>query len=155
MLSFLAYHLSGQVSTAATAPVKINNPNYDAELAQRLGSDQYGMKSYFLVILKTGTNQTGDKDFINTSFKGHMDNIKRLVDAGNLIVAGPLGKNALQYRGIFIINNVDTEDAVKELLRTDPAIEGGLLDYEILEWYCSAALPEYLPASEKIWQVSH
>ncbi|MCZ4408445.1 hypothetical protein O3Q51_06480 [Cryomorphaceae bacterium 1068] len=38
------------------------NPNYDADLAKQLGADDYGMKMYSLVILKTGTNQVTDKD---------------------------------------------------------------------------------------------
>jgi uncharacterized protein YciI len=129
-----------------------SNPNYDKVLAEKLGGDDYGMKSYFLVILKTGTNKTEDKEFINKSFGGHMDNINRLVKEGKLIVAGPLGKNDKTYRGIFILNNIKTMEKAKELLQTDPAIKIGLLDYEIFSWYGSAALPEYLPATEKIWR---
>lgn len=128
------------------------NPNYDKELAAKLGGDDYGMKSYFLVILKTGANKTTDKELISKSFKGHMNNIHRLVEEGKLIVAGPLGKNESNYRGIFILNNIKTAEDVKELLKTDLAIENGLLDYEIFTWYGSAALPEYLPASDKIWR---
>ncbi|HRO76291.1 MAG TPA: hypothetical protein PLP27_09110 [Crocinitomicaceae bacterium] len=128
------------------------NPNYDQILAEKLGGDDYGMKSYFLVILKTGTNKTTDKELISESFNGHMTNIHRLVEEGTLIVAGPLGKNDQSYRGIFILNNVKSTEDVKTLLETDPAIKNGLLDYEIFTWYGSAALPEYLPVSDKIWK---
>lgn len=128
------------------------NPNYDKELADKLGGDDYGMKIYYLVILKTGTNTTADKDFINESFRGHMDNINRLVYEKKLVVAGPMGKNENNYRGIFILNNLATMDEAKELLQTDPAIKNGLLGYEIFTWYGSAALPEYLPFSDKIWK---
>lgn len=128
------------------------NPNYNKELAVKLGGDDYGMKSYFFVILKTGTNTTTDKEFISESFRGHLDNINRLVEEGKLIVAGPLGKNKNNYRGIFILNNIKSIEEAVELLRTDPAIKNGLLDYEIFTWYGSAALPEYLPFSDKIWK---
>ena len=37
---------------------------------------------------------------------------------------------------------------------TDPAIEAGILDYEIFDWYGSAALPEYLKIHEKIQKTS-
>jgi len=131
----------------------ISNPNYDKTLAEKLGGDDYGMKSYFLVILKTGTSTTSDKELIAESFGGHMDNINRLVAEGKLIVAGPLGENENNYRGIFILNNLKTIEEAKELLQTDPAIKNGLLDYEILTWYGSAALPEYLPFSDKIWKL--
>jgi len=130
----------------------ISNPNYDKTLAEKLGGDEYGMKSYFFVILKTGTNKVTDKELINESFRGHMDNINRLVEEGKLIVAGPFGKNENNYRGIFIFNNIKSIEEVKELLQTDPAIKNELLDYEIFTWYGSAALPEYLPVSDKIWK---
>jgi hypothetical protein len=38
------------------------NTKYDKALAEKLGGDDYGMKSYFLVILKTGSN-TSSKAF--------------------------------------------------------------------------------------------
>ena len=130
----------------------IANPLYNKDLAEKLGGDDYGMKSYFLVILKTGKNQTSDKTFINEKFRGHLDNINRLVKDDKLIVAGPLGKNELTYRGVFILNNIKTIEDAKALLQTDPAISSELLDYEILTWYGSAALPTHLPYSDKIWK---
>ncbi|MCX2682073.1 DUF6265 family protein [Galbibacter sp. EGI 63066] len=131
----------------------VSNPNYDKALAQKLGADDNGMKSYIFVILKTGTNQTTDKALINKSFRGHLDNINRLVEEGKLIVAGPFGKNDDNYRGIFILDVTTVEDAEK-LLQTDPAIKAGLLDIELYSWYGSAALSEYLEASDKIWKVN-
>lgn len=128
------------------------NPNYDKALAEKLGGDDYGMKSYFLVMLKTGTNKTEDKNLISESFSGHMKNMQRLVKENKLIVAGPIGKNDKNYRGLFILNNLDSLEEAKALLQTDPAIKSGLLDYEIFTWYGSAALPEYLPFSDKIWK---
>jgi len=127
------------------------NPNYDAELANKLGADDYGMKSYVLVILKTGSNTTTDKAFIDSCFTGHMTNIHRLVDMKKLIVAGPLKKNKNTYRGIFILNTGSIEEATA-LVQTDPAIKENLLEAELYNWYGSAALPEYLNASDKIWK---
>ncbi len=132
----------------------ISNSNYDKALAVKLGADDYGMKSYFFVILKTGTNTTTDRDFISENFRGHLDNIQRLTQEGKLVVAGPLGQNENSYRGIFILNNIDSAEEARELLLTDPAIKSGLLNFEIFTWYGSAALPEYLPVSDKIWKVS-
>ncbi|MGB7498674.1 MAG: hypothetical protein WA897_02145, partial [Moheibacter sp.] len=79
-----------------------SNPNYDKALAEKLGADDYGMKSFFLVILTSGDNKTDDKSLIGESFRGHLENIDRLVENGKIIVAGPLGKNENNYRGIFI-----------------------------------------------------
>ena len=128
------------------------NPDYDSTLAQKLGADDYGMKSYVLAILKTGSNATTEKAFIDSCFRGHMSNISRLVDEGKLIVAGPLGKNENYYRGIFILN-VSTIEEAEELVQTDPAINSKLLDVDLYGWYGSAALPEYLKESERIWKI--
>jgi uncharacterized protein len=35
-------------------------------------------------------------------------------------------------------------------LQTDPTIKAKVLDAELYGWYGSAALPMYLPASEKV-----
>ena len=125
------------------------NPDYDSTLAKKLGADDYGMKSYVFVILKTGSNTTTDKAFIDSCFSGHMANIVRLVNEGKLIIAGPLGKNDNTYRGIFIFN-VSTIEEARALVLSDPAINSKLLDADLYNWYGSAALPEYLEAALKI-----
>lgn len=125
------------------------NSTYNKILADSLGSDEYGMKMYTLVILKTGPNITTDKTLVDSLFGGHMKNIQRLASEGLLIVAGPLQKNDKSYRGIFILN-VKTSGEAKALLETDPAVKSGLLEAEIYGWYGSAALPMYLPYHEKV-----
>jgi uncharacterized protein YciI len=147
-----SYKMKKQFEKTSSSDTSVSNPDYDASLAQKLGADDYGMKSYILVILKTGKNQTTDKDFINNSFRGHMENINRLVEQGKLVIAGPFGKNDSNFRGIFILNAANIEEAEK-LLQTDPAIKEGLLAADLYNWYGSAALPEYLESSDKIWKV--
>ncbi|WP_257667910.1 YciI family protein [Parapedobacter tibetensis] len=147
-----AYKMKRQGVKPVEKDSTVSNPKYDVALAEKLGADDYGMKSYILAILKTGTNLTTDKTFINNSFKGHLDNINRLVEQGQLIVAGPLGKNDNGYRGIFILN-VTTFGEAEKLLQTDPAIKEGLLDVSLYNWFGPAALPEYLEFSDKIWKV--
>ncbi len=123
--------------------------DYDKSLADSLGSDERGMKMYQLVLLKTGPATIADKDSVQQIFAGHMQNIGQLVKDGYLVVAGPFGKNDQQYRGLFILKTKNKEEAEK-LLLTDPAIKTGLLAYDVLDWYGSAALPMYLPYSDKI-----
>lgn len=148
-----SYRMTKQDVLVAKNETESLNPRYDEELAIKLGGDEYGMRSYLFVILKTGPNTTASKELITESFKGHMENIEKLVQEGRLIVAGPLAKNENNYRGIFILNNVNSSEKACELLLNDPAIKNGLLDYEIFTWYGSAALPEYLPSSDKIWKL--
>jgi uncharacterized protein len=130
-----------------------NNPKYNKVLADSLGADEYGMKMYVLVLLKTGPVIIDDKKITDSLFAGHMKNIQRLADEGKLSVAGPLQKNDKNYRGIFILN-VKTLDEAKALLQTDPTIKAKVLDAELYGWYGSAALPMYLPASEKVNKLS-
>lgn len=125
------------------------NPDYDKELADSLGADQYGMKSYILVILKTGTSKIDDKEKISALFRGHMENINKLADENKLIVAGPLSKNDNSYRGIFILN-VKTKEEAAQLVANDPAVKEGLLAVDFYEWFGSAALPVYLETAKKI-----
>jgi hypothetical protein len=125
------------------------NPEYDAELARRVGADDYGMKSYILVILKTGPVTDATPAVRDSLFRGHMSNMGVMVANNQLVVAGPLGKNERQYRGIFILNLTDM-DAARELLQTDPAIKGGLLAADLYPWYGSAVLGEYLKYTDKV-----
>lgn len=125
---------------------------YDKALADSLGADDYGMKKYVLVILKTGT-ATVDKKTSDSLFAGHMKNMGRMADIGKLTVAGPLQKNDHNYRGIFILNVATIEEA-KALLETDPAVKARVLDADLYGWYGSAALPLYLPAVPKVQKKS-
>jgi uncharacterized protein YciI len=128
------------------------NPNYDSDLATKFGADDYGMKKYIFVILKTGSNESDNKALKDSCFSGHLNNIDRLVKEKKLIVAGPMVKNEKSYRGIFILDVSTIEDA-NLLLETDPAIKAKFLEPEFYQWYGSAALPEYLEASDKVWKI--
>lgn len=144
--SFLFFLL---LSFSLPAACQTENPNYDKFLADSLDGDDYGMKTYILVILKTGPNKIEDKIVLDSLFKGHMNNINRLAAANKLVVAGPLGKNDKTYRGIFILN-VKTIEEANALLDTDPTIKEKVLEAEVFIWYGSAALPTYLPNHRKI-----
>jgi len=130
------------------------NPNYNDSLAKLYESDDYGMKSYFFVLLKSGKNTSTDKVFLNKCFSAHMENINNLVKQGKLIVAGPFGNNEDDMRGLFIIN-AKTIEEVNTLLINDTAIQEDVLSAHIYPWYGSAALPSYLEDSDKIWKKSH
>lgn len=137
------------VFSLASAQDAKTNPKYDATLAAKVGADDFGMKNYIFVIRKSGDNKSEDKESRGKCFAGHLENIKRLADAKQLVVAGPFGKNDKDFRGLFILNVSTIADAEK-LLSTDPAIKEGFLKPEMYPWYGSAALSEYLDASDKV-----
>lgn len=126
-----------------------DNSGFDQALATKLGADDYGMKRYVLVMLKTGTAKLSDKRIIDSLFKGHFDNMRKLTAESKLVVAGPLGANNQSYRGIFILNVTKVEEA-RSLVGTDPAVKANLLDADFFPWYGSAALSEYLPYHDRI-----
>jgi uncharacterized protein YciI len=114
---------------------------YDSVLARKLGGNANGMKNYIMVILTTGTADIKDKKVTDSLFTGHMNNIGLMAKEGKLAVAGPFGKNDLGYRGIFILNTNDIDEA-KALVAKDPAVTAGLLAAVYLKWFGSAALME-------------
>ena len=118
------------------------NMNYDSTLAKSLSADDYGMKKYVLVMLKTGSNKTASKATRDSLFAGHMANINRLSTTRKLVLAGPLEKND-KYQGIFIFN-VETLEEGKKLLESDPAYKAKIFDADLFMWYGSAAIQETL-----------
>lgn len=125
------------------------NPDFDQEKAKELNADEYGMKNYFFVILKSGTNKTEDKAVIDSVFSGHMNNINRMAEEGTLALAGPFGANDKNYRGLYIFNAKDI-DEVTNLVNTDPAVQAKFLEAEIYPWYGSAAVQEITKLHNKI-----
>ena len=125
------------------------NPKYNQQLADSLGADDYGMKMYILVILKTGKVKIEDKQKQDSLLLGHLHNIRHLAEIGKLVLAGPMKENAKEYEGIFILN-VKTIEEANILLETDPAIQSKVLDTELYQWYGSAALPLFLKFHENV-----
>lgn len=111
---------------------------YDAELAAKLGADEYGMKHYVLCVLKTGPAKIDDAEKMRSIFQGHFLNMGRLAKEGKLAIAGPF-EDARPWRGLFIFNVASIEEA-ERLVKTDPGVKAGVFDYELKKLYASAAL---------------
>ncbi len=125
---------------------------YDAKLAASLGADDYGMRQYVLVILKTGPKKMAAGPQRDEMFKGHMANIKRLASEGKLALAGPLdGKDG--WRGLFVVAVNKIEDA-KKLVETDPVIKEGEMVAEYHTYYGSAALMQVNDIHRKVQKKS-
>jgi uncharacterized protein YciI len=126
--------------TCANCFGQSKNPQYDPQLAQKLGADQYGMKVYVMAFLKAGPNRSKDSVTRAELQKAHLKNITKLANEGKLILAGPFMDDQ-PIKGIFIFNVTTIEEA-KKLTETDPAIQAGSLVMELHPWYGSAALIE-------------
>lgn len=125
------------------------NNNYDSVLAKKLQADDYGMKSYILVILKKGSSTDTSKAARTNAFRGHMANINKLVAENKLVLAGPMEDNDKHYEGIFVFNTTNIDEA-KQWVSSDPAVQAKYLDAELFSWYCSAALQQIAGLHEKV-----
>ena len=121
---------------------------FNAGLAEKLGADDYGMKQYVFVILKTGKTKIEDKQKAQELQNGHLKNITRLAAEGKLVLAGPFIEGG-EMRGLYIFD-VKTIEEAKELVKTDPAINAGMFAVEFTKWYGSAALLEVNKIHSKI-----
>ncbi len=119
------------------------DPNaYDSIYAEKLGADEYGMKTYVMAFLKAGPNRDLDSAEAVELQMGHMANINRLADEGKLVLAGPFYEDPeSDLQGIYIFN-VSTIEEAEALTNTDPAIQAGSLVMDLQMWYGSAALME-------------
>jgi uncharacterized protein YciI len=125
------------------------NPQYDSVLAKSLGADERGMKSYVLVILKTGTADITDTAIRAQLFRGHFANINKLAGEGKMLTAGPIDQNEQQFRGIFLFNVGDIIEA-QQLLKGDPTVENHIFEPMYFLLYGSAALQEIPGIHRKI-----
>ncbi|MBL0102890.1 MAG: hypothetical protein IPP51_03500 [Bacteroidetes bacterium] len=91
------------------------------------------LKQYYFVILVKGANRTQDSATVAKIQEGHLANITRLYEEGKIDLAGPFADDT-DWRGIFIFN-VESKEEVIALLKTDPAIAAGRLDFIIHPWY--------------------
>ncbi|SDF23346.1 Uncharacterized conserved protein YciI, contains a putative active-site phosphohistidine [Massilia sp. PDC64] len=123
------------LALAAFAPAAAQ---YDAALAQSLGANENGMRSYVLVILKTGPTRVPDGAERTKMFEGHFANMKRLAAEKKLVVAGPLD-GVEGKRGIFVFATPDIEVA-KTWVATDPVIVNGEMVAEYHKFFASAGL---------------
>ena len=111
---------------------------YNEALATRLGGDEYGMRSYVLVVLKTGPTPLPPGAARDEMFRGHFANMRRLSDEGKLVLAGPFD-GVGGWRGLFVFAVRDIEDA-RKLAETDPVLVQGEMVAEYHKYYGSAAL---------------
>ncbi|MEN1728479.1 MAG: YciI family protein [Pseudomonadota bacterium] len=128
----------GLIASAVTYESESEASAFDAELAETLGADAYGMRQYVMAFLKAGPNQEGDPEDIQAIQDGHMAYIRAMAEDGTLAMAGPFMDGG-ELRGIFIFA-VDSLEEAEALTAADPAVQAGRLVMELKPWYGSAAL---------------
>lgn len=124
------------IAAAVLLPAQTKTPSKTAEPPARPAEEKkWEMKQYFLVLLKRGPVRNQDSVTAAALQKGHLDNITRLYNEGNIDIAGPMMSDG-DLRGIFVFNCA-TYDEVLNHCTTDPAIKAGRLVAEIHPWYAA------------------
>ncbi len=137
-----------QPTTSFYEQITSSNAVYDSTLAKSMGADVYGMRSYVMAFLKSGPNRSADPEAAAALQKAHLENITRMAEAGQLVMAGPFLDQG-DIRGIYIFK-VSTVEEARALTETDPAIKAGTLVMELHPWYGSAALPLLTPLHKRV-----
>lgn len=125
-------------TTVETTIKETSEVAYDSLLAKEAGADDYGMRKYILANLIAGPNRDQDSTTAAQLQRAHLDNITRMAEEGQLVIAGPFMDDG-DIRGIYIFA-VETIEEAEALTRTDPAIKAGRLKMELRPWYGPAAL---------------
>ncbi len=125
---------------AVAAMAQASKSTYDPNLVKKLGADEFGMKRYVIAFLKAGKNIPSDTAKLHEIQRAHLRNIVRLANDGKMVIAGPFMDGG-DIEGIFIFN-AKTVDEAKVLVASDPAVQSGLLEFDLRPWYGSAALME-------------
>jgi uncharacterized protein YciI len=134
----LAFWINTSAQPEKSVEEKAIPKTYDAQLADELGADEYGMRSYVFVILKTGKAEITDENKRKELFAGHFANMGKLAKEGILVLAGPFMDGG-EKRGLFVFD-VKTIAEAQKLVETDPAVKAGIFEAELTRWYGSAAL---------------
>ncbi|MCB9188913.1 MAG: hypothetical protein H6600_08115 [Flavobacteriales bacterium] len=142
-----------EVSNISKDSVQSISPlSYDSVYAEKVGADDYGMKSYVIAFLKRGPNRPEDKQLIDSLQSAHMANIGKLANEGKLVLAGPFYGDG-DLRGIYIFDTDSIEEAAS-WTATDPAIIYGSLEMELIQWYGSAALMDVNELHQKAAKIN-
>jgi uncharacterized protein YciI len=101
-----------------------------ATLAQK--SELPQLKTYYLVLLKTGPTRNQDSLTVQHLQKGHMDHLNKMYNEKKMCLAGPMGVKH-DIRGICVYNVESLDEAVR-FANEDPAVKAGRLVAEVIPW---------------------
>src|SRR5262245_9781991 len=90
------------------------------------------MKKYHLALLKSGLQTERPAADAQKTQLDHLLYIRRLMDEGKMLAAGPFTKSGL-LRGLFVFNT-ESMDEAKAWSESDPAVKAGRLVPEIHPW---------------------
>lgn len=137
LLSIAAVVFLALISTLALAS--------EQELEERSTSE----RAYVFVYLILNNPEKLTRADMGEAMQGHFDNMAKLADKGQLLIAGPLADPRIseRHRGIFVLS-AETIKEGREIASTDPAVQAGVFKMELYSFATDAPLLE-LPQMER------
>lgn len=100
-----------------------------------IADSTYHMKQYWFVLYSTGADTTRLDSTTNANLlKAHLEHQDDQSKRGLIAMAGPYGKNNVNWRGLLLYD-CETREEVEGYLRQDPFVKAGKLAYTIAPWY--------------------
>ena len=122
------------VLTAAVVLVHPHPPH-----AAETEPGDYEMTTYYVGFLYRGAKWTPERTPETEKIQAaHLANIERLVESGELLLAGPFADDG-DLRGMFVFR-VDSMEEARRLCDTDPAVKAGRLKVEVHPWYSARGI---------------
>ncbi len=120
---------------------------WSALAAQDSAESAPKMAQYFVGLIHRGPSWSPEAtQEVHELQAAHRANIKRLVESGKMVLAGPFGDDG-DMRGLFFYN-VETLEAAQALVDSDPAVKVGRLRVELHPWWGPASLATLLRPKE-------
>jgi uncharacterized protein YciI len=101
-----------------------------------VGPGGWEMTTYYVGFLYRGARWTpGETPESRKLQEEHMANIRRMGEAGKLVIAGPFMDSG-DLRGLYVFR-VATPEEAKALVESDPAVKAGRLRFELHPWFAA------------------
>jgi uncharacterized protein YciI len=101
-----------------------------------IGPGGWEMTTYYVGFLFRGPKWApGDTPESRKLQEEHMANIRRMGEAGKLVIAGPFMDGG-DLRGLYVFRVTSAEEA-KALVESDPAVQAGHLRFELHPWFAA------------------
>lgn len=100
-----------------------------------IADSTYHMKQYWFVLYTTGADTTSmDSTASATLLQAHLAHQDEQSSRGLIVMAGPYGKNDVNWRGLLLYD-CETREEVEGYLRQDPMVKAGRLAFDVAPWY--------------------
>lgn len=111
------------------------------------------MKEFFVGLIRRGPAWSAVLTPEGTRLsQGHFDSIERLVQSGEMVLAGPFADGG-ELAGLFVYD-VESLGRALELAASDPAVAAGRFEVEVKPWWGPATLADLMPIHRERFPVA-